>query len=599
MLILSEADFVYSPTIEINKNGYEQVYLPAAAGHPELFSREHFLTTQARACSILYKKIIFDKLKIDEQLRHNEDSDFLQKVAICFKAAYSPFPTAKVFEHDSNKSGNRIALYRALLLSSETILNVFPDFKKSLGELADNRIHEIKLKLIEELIKENLFIEAQNLAIDVDDKLRPSLLWSLRLHSLIPFEIEKTTNKICSKLNKVLYFIGLKKIPIRHFKVMHVFHAYLHTTENWCYRLIKNLSDTRLYIVSELSLNEDAFRIPEAVFLLKPLVKWQFAPHPLIQKCVNLLMALMCTFWRRLVVFSARKADLIHAHFSFVGWNYLWLSEKTDTPLVISFYGFDYERLPNTELVWKERYQELFKKAALFLAEGNFGRDKLIQMGCHESKVKVVHLGVELPNIPYYKRTKRQNELKLVQVASFVSKKGYDVTIQAFIKALVICPNMSLTLVGKDPEGMRKGFQQLVSDHGLDNHVKFINGIDFSRLHVFLKDFHVFIHPSKYGYKRDSEGGAPIVLLDAQATGLPVLSTLHCDIPEEVLDGVTGILVEESDSDALADAIETFYTMEETEYQAYCERARKHIEQNYDAVKCATELKKMYEAVIS
>ena len=157
---------------------------------------------------------------------------------------------------------------------------------------------------------------------------------------------------------------------------------------------------------------------------------------------------------------------------------------------------------------------------------------------------------------------------------------------------------MSLTLVGKDPEGVRSGLQQLVRDHGLEDKVLFIDGIDFSRLHSFLRNFQVFIHPSKYGCMMDSEGGAPIVLLDAQATGMPVLASLHCDIPEEVLDGITGILVPENDHEALADAIETFYRMDEPVYLAYGERARRHVENNYDAVKCAAKLKEMYQEAL-
>lgn len=593
------ADFVYSPAIEAFKDGHEQVSPPAAAGLPALFAREHFMTANARPCSILYDKKIFDTLKFNEQLKYNEDSDFLQKVAICFKAAYSSFPTGKVFEHDSNKSGDRVAIYRALLLSSEKILGDYPDFASSLGELADIRICEIKLLLIDELIKKELFEEAKEIAVGVGGQLSLSLRLSLNLDSFIPYKIGQKVGQATSLLFCCFSMLWPNKSEAGFLKVLHVFHAYLHTTENWCYRLIKSLRGTQLYIVSEASLNEDSFNIPDAVFVLRPNIKWHLAPHPLVSKVMFLINGFLFVLWKSLVLYSARKADLIHAHFSFMGWNYLWLSEKTNTPLAISFYGFDYERLPNSEPVWKERYQELFEKASLFIAEGSFGRNKLIQMGCPEYKAKVVHLGVEVSNIPYYKRNKRPDELKLVQVATFVSKKGYDITIKAFIKALTKCPNMTLTLVGKDPENIRLSIEQEVRDHGLESCVTFIDGIDFSKLHVFLREYHVFIHPSKYGSYGDSEGGAPIVLLDAQASGMPILSTLHCDIPDEVINGETGILVEQDNYDALAEAIGIFYRMNELDYKAYCEKARQHIEKNYDAVKCAVELKRIYEECIA
>jgi colanic acid/amylovoran biosynthesis glycosyltransferase len=241
----------------------------------------------------------------------------------------------------------------------------------------------------------------------------------------------------------------------------------------------------------------------------------------------------------------------------------------------------------------------LFAHAALFLAEGKAGRTKLIQMGCPEQKVKVAHLGVEVARIPYYERAKRRMELNLVQVATFNEKKGHDITIKAFIKALHTCPHMTLTLVGKDSSGMRATLQSLVAGQELNHKIQFIDGIEYSNLYVFLKDYHVFIHPSKYGKHRDSEGGAPIVLLDAQATGMPVLSTFHCDIPDEVLNGETGLLVKEDNADDLADAIRHFYDMDGPDYHAYCRNARRHIEEHYHAVQCASELKRAYEMLLN
>jgi colanic acid/amylovoran biosynthesis glycosyltransferase len=331
---------------------------------------------------------------------------------------------------------------------------------------------------------------------------------------------------------------------------------------------------------------------------MAPHSRWRADFPWLLQKVVNRVRLLLDPIWRRFIIFQIPNADILHAHFSFVGWQYLWLSRMTTIPMVISFYGFDYEYLPNARPVWVKRYRQLFEKASLFLAEGNAGRNKLIQMGCPADKVKVVHLGVQVSDIPYYERKKKHNELKLVQIATFSEKKGYEVTIKAFIRAFNRCPNMTLTLVGKDPHGMRGPLQQLINEAGLDRYVEFVDGIELSQLYSFLNNYHAFIHPSRYGTNRDSEGGAPVVLLDAQATGMPVLSTFHCDIPDEVINGVTGILVNENDVYGLADAIETFYTMEEPVYHTYCKNARNHVEQNYEVIKCAEGLKKVYENLL-
>jgi colanic acid/amylovoran biosynthesis glycosyltransferase len=387
-----------------------------------------------------------------------------------------------------------------------------------------------------------------------------------------------------------------KDISVR---VIHLFHAYLATTQNWCYQLIKNLSSVELIIVSDRIENDGAFPLPHARFIIAPYARWRTDLPRLLQKAVNRVRLMLDPVWRRFIVFRIPDADIMHAHFSFVGWNYLWLSRVKKIPLVISFYGFDYEHLPNSRPVWAKRYRRLFAQASLFIVEGTAGRSKLIEMGCPSEKVKVVHLGVPVADIPYCERGKKRNELKLVQIASFAEKKGYDVTIKAFMKAFPRCPGMTLTLVGKDPQRMRDPLRRLVDDAGLARRVEFIDGIDFAQLYSFLNNHHVFIHPSRYGKNGDSEGGAPVVLLDAQASGMPVLSTFHCDIPDEVIHGKTGILVDENDIDGLADAIETFYSMEEPVYHTYCKNARNHVAQNYDVVKCAAELKTVYENLLN
>jgi colanic acid/amylovoran biosynthesis glycosyltransferase len=95
----------------------------------------------------------------------------------------------------------------------------------------------------------------------------------------------------------------------------------------------------------------------------------------------------------------------------------------------------------------------------------------------------------------------------------------------------------------------------------------------------------------------DCEGGAPIVLLDAKATGMPIISTRHCDIPQEVVDGVTGILSEEGDIDGLADAIRVFYRMPGADYLAYAHAARRHVELDFDARICASRMEALYRGL--
>ncbi len=84
------------------------------------------------------------------------------------------------------------------------------------------------------------------------------------------------------------------------------------------------------------------------------------------------------------------------------------------------------------------------------------------------------------------------------------------------------------------------------------------------------------------------------MLLDAQATGMPVISTTHCDIPDEVRHNETGLLSPEKDIEALAQSIKRFYEMDDIQYHKFSQAARKHMELHYDVVNNSKELAAVY-----
>lgn len=194
------ADFVYSPSI-VQINGKQFIVYPAAFGHPELFAVEYFLTTRAYACSILYRKHIFEVCRNDESLRYNEDSDFLQKVANSFKAAYLDTPTAVVHYHCANKSSNRVEINRALLKSAENILKTYPTFRQQLAERADKRLSDIVANLAAELILEKRFEEVMILETSYD----LGLLEKLSIRFLTPHLVNavRSTRLLAGKISGV------------------------------------------------------------------------------------------------------------------------------------------------------------------------------------------------------------------------------------------------------------------------------------------------------------------------------------------------------------------------------------------------------------
>ncbi len=382
-------------------------------------------------------------------------------------------------------------------------------------------------------------------------------------------------------------------------KVLHCFHDYLKPTESWAYRLIVNVPDVEQFIVAK-TYRKTNFYHPALQFIEYPLspfkrtVKsfWLHVAHTInhqLRKRITFdqYVQKMCSF---------HKIDVMHFHFANIGWEYHQLANKTAIPYVISFYGIDYECLPYREPVWMERYKILFKEAAAFVCEGANGVKILEKMGCPAEKIHVIRLGIDVDKVPYVQREKKEGSLNLLQIATYTEKKGHIYSLKAFEKALKTCPNMKLSFLGGAQKGtIRKELERFAVEKGIRNKVTFLDFIDYDKLHEFMGAFDVFIHPSVYAADMNCEGGAPVVLMDAQATGMPVVSTTHCDIPEVVIHSETGLLAKEKDVDQIATCIENFYKMDQAEFEVYSKTARKHIETNYNSALNSIPLAGLYK----
>jgi colanic acid/amylovoran biosynthesis glycosyltransferase len=121
--------------------------------------------------------------------------------------------------------------------------------------------------------------------------------------------------------------------------------------------------------------------------------------------------------------------------------------------------------------------------------------------------------------------------------------------------------------------------------------------VDYATLHDYLKDFDAFIHASCYADSQDCEGGAPVVVLDAQATDLPVIATTHCDIPSEVVHGVTGLLSEQKNVNKLAENSHQFCLANDVAFQEFSTAAIDHVKKSYSIKSNCEALRGIYEGV--
>ena len=288
--------------------------------------------------------------------------------------------------------------------------------------------------------------------------------------------------------------------------------------------------------------------------------------------------------------------DVIHSHFGPNGLLAVRLKELglIQAPIITTFHGFDVNVGPLR--YGSDMYKELFREETIYTVNSAFTMRKVIDLGCPEKQVHKLSVGLDPAKYPFRERTLRPSEpVKIITVARLVEKKGIEYSIRAVSIVAKRYPQAQYQIVGDGP--LRGTLEQLIEELHVSTNVKLLGWKTQDEVRDFYGGAHMFILPSVTASNGDMEGQG-LVLQEAQAMGLPVVSTLHNGIPEGVLDGQSGFLVPERDVNALAEKL--FYLIEHPELWPAMGRAgRKFVEQHYDIKQLNKELVELYHRVIT
>ena len=245
--------------------------------------------------------------------------------------------------------------------------------------------------------------------------------------------------------------------------------------------------------------------------------------------------------------------DIIHCHFGPRGRMAAFLREigALRGKLVTVFHGVDASAYLRHN---PQIYRHLFASGDLFLPVSDYFRGRLIAYGCDPAHIHVHRMGVDLRRFPFRPPPIRQIDepLRILTVARLVEKKGIEFGLRALAEIKSQNAKFRYTIVGEGLE--RPELESLATGLGLGDVVSFLGWRDHAHISALMKDSHVLLYPSVTDSNGDQEG-VPVSLMEAMATGLPVVTTRHSGIPELIEDGVTGLLAGERDSHGLADAL--------------------------------------------
>ncbi|WP_164851152.1 glycosyltransferase [Larkinella soli] len=244
------------------------------------------------------------------------------------------------------------------------------------------------------------------------------------------------------------------------------------------------------------------------------------------------------------------RPEVVLAEYGPTGTAVLDACRKTGVPLVVHFHGFDASDQVSIEK-YRRGYQALFAYAKAVVAVSADMAQQLIRLGADPEKIHRNPYGVDTG---FFQGARPETADKIVlAVGRFTGKKAPHLTIRAFDKVLERHPDARLVMIGNGE--LLEASRKLVGELELKHAVSFEGVKKAEEIAAWHRKARLFVQHSVVNPANGDSEGTPNTVLEASASGLPIVSTRHAGIKEAVDHEVTGFLVEEGDVEGMANYI--------------------------------------------
>lgn len=360
------------------------------------------------------------------------------------------------------------------------------------------------------------------------------------------------------------------------------------------YRQVTGLQRYDTFVVTKERMHKETFDFDDVMLLDPPrnnflkrfIRKYLQNKEPLIYRG---------EFDRLMKVIGHRKPDLMHIYFGHTGVHLLPFIRESRLPCVVSFHGADV--MPRKDRPgYEATLRKLLHVIPLALARSESLSERLRLYGCPPEKIRINRTGIPLEHFTIVDRSaNREGGLRIVQACRLIEKKGLQTSLRAFAEVVREFHHAHFDIAGEGP--LRETLESLAAQLGIAEKVRFLGFLDQEQLRQLYADGDVFLHPSEITAGSDQEG-VPNSMLEAMATGLPVVATLHGGIPEAVRSGVDGLLVPERNVPALAAALTEM--LQSTERRlAMGKSAAEAVRSKFDQATQIARLEECYDEVLA
>jgi colanic acid/amylovoran biosynthesis glycosyltransferase len=241
-------------------------------------------------------------------------------------------------------------------------------------------------------------------------------------------------------------------------------------------------------------------------------------------------------------------------------------------------------------------YAHLRERGDCFLSISKYNRVQLEKLGFDTSKIVDHPVGIDLDRFPFLRDKEhippsQRGQVKILTVARLIEEKGLKYGIMSIHELLENNPNLDLQydIIGEGILGEQ--LKELVVNLGLTNVIRFLGEMEHTEVSTQMREAHIFLLPSV-------AEALPVVLMEAQATGLPVVATDIGSVAEIVDDGKSGFLVPPQNITALATKLEYLIKHKES-WPRMGKWGREIVERRYDIIKLNQRLVMIYNALLT
>jgi len=304
---------------------------------------------------------------------------------------------------------------------------------------------------------------------------------------------------------------------------------------------------------------------------------------------------------RKRSLLRSLRPDLVHVHFATDAVRVWPTVSRLGVPMVVTLHGYDI----NTNADWwraghggqrmrdyPDRLLAMAKNPSVhFIAVSQAIRRAALAYGLPDERLSVKHIGIPTGCFPVQRPVPSQRRPEVLFVGRLVEKKGGSILIEAAAALKERVPGLRLVFLGDGPQ--RDALVAQAKAQGVD--AEFLGAQPHVEVRRRLDTARALCLPSITAANGDAEG-LGMVLLEAQAAGVPVVTSARGGSEEAIVDRVTGFAFEERSVLQLAAALETLM-LDGARVDVMSRKAAEFVRQRFDIGHCTRMLESHYDQI--